>query len=209
MMEICDNKNNNSRTTGPLLLSSESVCLVEAENLSFKQVSREFGVVDGTFFALFLSDHEGIDVLGVHLFTDGEEDVSQFSSEDGAVGFFVENSQTFNEVFKGGGLKVFLDLVVDWHVFFEGNKLGAQVFFGWVSKGLVNFGVGWVKAESTDAVGDNGDGNFAFTAHVEKTEHFFEVSKLIFSVVTHFVVIDLSDLTSEKEEDLTTATSST
>jgi hypothetical protein len=32
---------------------------------------------------------------------------------------------------------------------------------------------------------------------------------LIFSVVTHFVVIDLSDLTSEKEEDLTTATSST
>merc|ERR1712168_253568 len=144
MMEICDNKNNNSRTTGPLLLSSESVCLVEAENLSFKQVSREFGVVDGTFFALFLSDHEGIDVLGVHLFTDG---------------IFVENSQTFNEVFKGGGLKVFLDLVVDWHVFFEGNKLGAQVFFGWVSKGLVNFGVGWVKAESTDAVSDNGDGN--------------------------------------------------
>merc|ERR1712179_600891 len=178
-MEICDNKNNNSRTTGPLLLSSESVCLVEAENLSFKQVSREFGVVDGTFFALFLSDHEGIDVLGVHLFTDGKEDVSQFSSEDGTV------------------------------VFFEGNKLGAQVFFGWVSKGLVNFGVGWVKAESTDAVSDNGDGNFAFTAHIEKAEHFFEVSKLIFSVVTHFVVIDLSDLTSEKEEDLTTATSST
>merc|ERR1719213_596327 len=86
---------------------------------------------------------------------------------------------------------------VDWHVFFEGNKLGSQVFFGWVSKGLVNFGVGWVKAESTDAVSDNGDGNFAFTAHVEKAEHFFEVSKLIFSVVTHFVVIDLSDLTSE------------
>jgi len=185
MMEICDNKNNNSRTTGPLLLSSESVCLVEAENLSFKQVSREFGVVDGTFFTLFLSDHEGIDVLLVHLFTDGKENVSQFSSEDGAVAFFVEDSQTLNEVFKGGGFSFFLDLVEHWHVFFEGNELGGQVFLGWVSEDFVDFGVGGVLSEGTDAVSNTAVGNFAFTAHVEKAEHFLEVSKLIFSVVTH------------------------
>jgi len=181
-MEIYDDNKNNKRTRNRFQLIRKSV---KAGNLSFEQVCRELGVVDGTFFTLFLSDHQGINILGFHLFTDGEEDVSQFSSEDGAVGLFVENSQTLNEVFKSSGLGVLLDLVEDGHVFLEGDELGSHVFFGWVSEGGVNFGVGGILAEGTDAVSDGGVGDLAFATHVEKAEHFFVISKLCFTVITH------------------------
>jgi len=123
----------------------------------------------------------------------GEEDVSQFSSEDGSVGFLVEDSQTFNEIFKCGGLGVLLDLVEDWHVLFEGDGLGGHVFFGWGSESLFNFSVGWVLSESTDHVSNGGIWDGAGSGHVEKTEHFFEISELCFSVVTHDVDFKLTD----------------
>jgi len=201
MMEIYDdtNKNNKRRYETIVVLPThqmkQSVKLWQetAGNLSFEEVSGEFGVVDGSFFALFLSNHEGIDILLLHLLANREKDVSQFSSEDGTVGFLVEDSQTLDEVFECGGLGVLLDLVEDWHVFFKGDELGSHVFFGWVSEGLCNFSVGWVLSEGTDHASDRGVGDLAFTTHIEKSEHFFVISELCFSVVTHVVDVKLTD----------------